>query len=397
MLPPENLKTLLCGLFVAAALAFVSPTAAQEDQQEKLENIEQEIATSKALQEELKRKSEQAAKDAQTISSDLVVLAREIQEQEEKVTANERDLVVLNKQIADKITEIQKGNKNIVQTLAALQRLSQRPPEYVIMRPAEAVETVRSASLLTTALPEIERRTNIIRADVEELNRLKADLSSQKIALSENLDQLQARNNTLEGLQAEKRNLYSSLKKDAGKESQKIERLAREAKDLESLIANLEREMRDEGITALPTPPIPESTSFAKAKGFLPYPARGKLGLRFGDKIPAGTAKGIHILTRPGAQVIAPFDGRVIYAGPFRAYGNLLIIAHGDGYHTLLAGLSNINSLVGQWILAGEPVGSMPKTRLATISGQVMAPSPELYLELRRKGKPINPLPWLKK
>ena len=394
---PENklLPHLAC--LCVAGFVFAAPVIAQEDEQEKLENLEQEIEATKARQQELNEQAEQAANEAQGISTQIVTLAREIQAQEDKATGIENELMVLNRQIADKTTDIQESNKDMAHTLAALQRLSQRPPEFVIIRPAEAVETVRSASLLTTALPEIKKRTDAIRADVEELNDMKAELSVQKLALSENLDQLQTRNNQLEKLQTNKRSLYASLKKDAVQESQKIERLARQAKDLESLIASLEKELENEGITALPTPSIPENTSFAKAKGSLPFPARGNLGLRFGDKIPAGTAKGIRILTRPGAQVIAPFDGRVIYAGPFRAYGNLLIIAHGDGYHTLLAGLNNINSLVGQWVLAGEPVGSMPKTRLATTSGQVMAPSPELYLELRRNGEPVNPLPWLKK
>ena len=95
--------------------------------------------------------------------------------------------------------------------------------------------------------------------------------------------------------------------------------------------------------------------------------------------------------------IAAPFDGRVIYAGQFRTYGRLLIIAHGEGYHTLLAGLGKIDALVGQWVLAGEPVGSMARTRLASADGSTAGPSPELYLEIRKAGEPINPLPWLKK
>lgn len=393
-----NKKRIFTAAFCIAVICIPLHLAhSQDTEKEKLETLEHEIEASKTRQKQLDQKAKQAAKDAQAIASELITLAQKIQMQEDKATAIEQELNVLNKQIADKIAEIQSGNKDMAHTLAALQRLSQRPLEYLIVRPAEAVDTVRSASLLAMTLPEIERRTDIIRVNVEELNSMKEELSVQKYALSENLNQLQVKNRDLESLQAEKRSLYLSFKKNVEQESQKIERLAREAKDLESLIANLEKEITDQGITALPTPSIPESTSFAEAKGSLPYPARGELGLHFGDKIPVGTAKGIRIRTRPGAQVIAPFDGRVIYAGPFRTYGNLLIIAHGDGYHTLLAGLNNINSLVGQWVLAGEPVGSMPETKLATASGQMMAPLPELYMEVRRNGEPINPLTWLKK
>ncbi len=129
----------------------------------------------------------------------------------------------------------------------------------------------------------------------------------------------------------------------------------------------------------------------------MPFPAAGEVVLRFGDNQPAGNAQGIRIRTLSGGQVIAPFDGRIIYAGVFRNYGQLLIIAHGDGYHTLLAGLGRIDGLVGQWVLAGEPLGIMPQTRLASTESDVSPGGPELYLEIRRRGTPVNPLPWLTK
>jgi septal ring factor EnvC (AmiA/AmiB activator) len=90
--------------------------------------------------------------------------------------------------------------------------------------------------------------------------------------------------------------------------------------------------------------------------------------------------------TRPGAQVVAHFDGRVVFAGRFRSYGLILIIDHGGGYHTLLAGLARVDIVVNQWLLGGEPIGAMSSTQ---------SRSTRLYLEIRRRGQPINPLPWL--
>jgi len=98
------------------------------------------------------------------------------------------------------------------------------------------------------------------------------------------------------------------------------------------------------------------------------------------------TSKGISIATVEGAQVVAPYAGRVVYAGAFRGYGQLLIIEHGEGYHSLMAGLTRIDSVIGQWVLAGEPIGVM---------GRAESENPSLYVELRRNGRPINPLPWL--
>ncbi len=124
-------------------------------------------------------------------------------------------------------------------------------------------------------------------------------------------------------------------------------------------------------------------------------PARGQLVERFGDQTVTGTAKGIRLRTRTGAQVVAPSDGRVVFAGPFRKYGQLLIIEHGEGYISLLAGMSRLDGVVGQWILAGEPVGVMKNSHARRNVAASSDKAPELYIEIRRFGEPINPLPWL--
>ena len=117
-------------------------------------------------------------------------------------------------------------------------------------------------------------------------------------------------------------------------------------------------------------------------------PVRGQLVLAYGQRALGAdsVSKGISIQTRTQAQVVAPYDGQVVYAGKFRGYGQILIIEHDGRYHTLLAGLERIDAVVGQWILAGEPIGVM---------GSPQERSPELYLEFRHAGQPVNPLPWL--
>ncbi|HEY1720805.1 MAG TPA: peptidoglycan DD-metalloendopeptidase family protein [Magnetospirillaceae bacterium] len=129
-----------------------------------------------------------------------------------------------------------------------------------------------------------------------------------------------------------------------------------------------------------------ELRPFSHAEGKMPFPARGHVVIHFGQAGDGGLpAKGITIETRAGAQVVTPYDGDVVFAGPFRGYGLLLIIEHAEGYHTLLAGMARIDSAVGQRLVAGEPVGVM----------DVSEDKPLLYVELRHSGQPINPLPWL--
>ena len=126
---------------------------------------------------------------------------------------------------------------------------------------------------------------------------------------------------------------------------------------------------------------------FSKIRGRLRLPAQGNWVGKYGESTGFGPrAQGITLQTRRGAQVVAPYDGKVVFAGPFRKYGLILIISHGEGYHTLLAGLTTLQAVVGQTLLTGEPVGRMGG-----------AAKRSLYVELRRKGVAINPNPWWSK
>lgn len=128
--------------------------------------------------------------------------------------------------------------------------------------------------------------------------------------------------------------------------------------------------------------------TFTLAHGRMTPPARGPVVRDFDTVNELGVAvKGITYRTRDAAQVVAPYDGQVVFAESFRGYGLLLIIDHGEGYHSLLAGMERIDATVGQRLLAGEPVGVMGRTG----DGE----GPGLYVELRRNGQPINPLPWM--
>src|SRR5690606_29648530 len=134
--------------------------------------------------------------------------------------------------------------------------------------------------------------------------------------------------------------------------------------------------------------------AFPKNLANLTSPASGPVVRRFGAKTDTtGTMKGVEIETRPGAQIVATFDGQIVFEGPFRGYGQILIIEHGGGYHTVLAGLDRVVVQVGQWLKAGEPIGRMGaigRNEDGTESGR-----PRLYVEVRRDGEPVDPAPMV--
>ncbi len=139
---------------------------------------------------------------------------------------------------------------------------------------------------------------------------------------------------------------------------------------------------------------IKPAVPFHLAKQKLPRPTSGRLVLNYAEKTQYNArSKGIVFETRHGAQITSPCDGWIVYAGPFRSYGQLLIINAGGGYHILLAGLSRIDVQPGQFVLAAEPVGTMSEVP-PTVKNKSSDTAPVLYVEFRKDGRPIDPAPW---
>lgn len=381
-------------LAVVAAALFVGVQASAEEKdqtQDQLQAVEKRIGESEARRAELAEKADAAAQELRAIGTELVRRTKRVQHQEDLVTNLETRVRELNRQTGEKQAALSGTSQSLAETLAALQRLGQRPPELLLVKPGKATDAVRSAAALSQVLPELQRQADAIRAQIEDLARLRQDLSDERRELDKRMSALAREVTDLDRLKRRREAARGNLLARAVDESRRIERLAREARDLRGLLARLQDSDAGDAVET-----VPGGRSFASARGSLALPARGKLVMRFGAPTPAGDSKGIRILTRQGAQVVAPFDGRVVFSGQFRSYGQLLIIAHGGGYHTLLAGMERIEGVVGQWLLAGEPVGVMGDGLSGAGSGeQGGKAAPELYLEIRRNGDPVNPLPWL--
>ncbi|MFZ1681596.1 MAG: peptidoglycan DD-metalloendopeptidase family protein, partial [Rhizobiaceae bacterium] len=177
--------------------------------------------------------------------------------------------------------------------------------------------------------------------------------------------------------------------------------LAARATTLKDLLDNIdalvEARARARDAANLPAPgTLLSATPFSAMTGRLALPVAGRLARRFGEMDGAGAhSLGDTVQTQSGAIVTAPSDGTVLFSGPFRSYGQLLIVDAGGGYHVVLAGMANLSVSPGQSVLAGEPVGRMGETRLASaaaLSGDKQMPV--LYVEFRKDGKPVDPAPW---
>ncbi|MDF1748196.1 MAG: peptidoglycan DD-metalloendopeptidase family protein [Alphaproteobacteria bacterium] len=309
------------------------------------------------------------------------------------------------------------------------------------------MEAVRGSILLRAAIPVIGQRAAVLREDLAALNAVQEDMNNKLARLSQEDQTLTQDRATIESLLEKKRALYEQTSQASRETNERLRRLTEKSASLKELMAALESERKAreaeevaqqkaeqearnsaqaKATLALPTPTAPPSEPATKSEpetqmaalpslptrkpdGIRPFPdegvvtapAVGSLVVQYGQETTFGqTSKGIVIATRPRASVLSPFDGKIVFAGPFRDLGQVLIIEHDGGYHTVLAGFQRIDVAAGNWVLAGEPIGLMPKEN-STVSESAVGSKtssgnrPQLYMELRRGGQPVNPLRWI--
>ncbi len=416
------MKIVWATLFVFALSIFDGAFAAPVSQQD-LEFVQKQVKQQSDKQKKLQAESTQIDRDLAKISKDMVVKARQIQNIEEQTSNMEKEVLRLQEELKTLEESFSAEDKNLIGTLYALQNLALKPTEALFVQPLQPVEIIRSAMLLRETVPFLAEEANAIKRKLNEISQKKQSIEKQMVKIAANKSDLEKEHAQMRKLMSQKSDKNKQLKSQTQETQKRIKQLADQAKDIKELLDKLERERqawlkmekarreqkmrerqeleayrleseetqktadtRSDDLIKFKSSAITGSAKgFSKAKGKLSKPARGPIAVSYGEETSKGvTSKGISIATRPQAQVISPYDGGVIFAGPFRGYGKLIIIEHGEGYMSLLAGMDSIDCEVGQVLLAGEPVGQMPNDNDA-----------HLYVELRKDNKPIDPRAWI--
>lgn len=387
----------------------------------KLKLIEQELVDHQARELLLREQAAQLSAEVLALKKQLVNAAAQVQRREGDVTASEDRLDGLVAAQAVLGAKLKTRRKDMTETLAALQRLDRNPPPALAIQPDDTVAAMRSAMLLSALVPQLEAEANELRTRIEELRLLRASILSERTVLQSANVGLSKERQKLERLLAAKQLAETNAKKQAAQEAREVARLSKEATTLGDLIAKLEAraaarlpvsrpptrtnkpndgqeetpEQKNTQIASLPPLFSGQVHRFSQARGQLSFPAQGQLVKKYGARDENGAkTQGITLETRPRAQITSPFDGEIAFAGPFRRYGQLLILKVGEGYHLLLAGMAQIDGSVGQKVLAGEPIGIMPKKPAKSARKGAASQRPALYIEFRKNGTPVNPAPW---
>lgn len=388
---------------LAALVACLALSSLGIEAQERrdLEKLERQIESGRKQRNTLQKQQQSIEQDLARLRADLIRAARSAQEHEALLNKLEAKIPELEKEAASRATQLEARRRQMTGTLAALERLSRNPPHALLLSGGTPVEVVRSVLLLRAAVPQLQSRAEALRGELEKIASIQDELDQRRRQIRQAGKELELERERLNVLMKHKGTLRRRTAEESRRVDERLASLDRKARNLRDLFSQVEEHNRRKREAPQPAAPKPELRPEAAlpdssvrpeglrtadpVQGSMTLPARGRLVEGFGTSTTAGNvAKGATFETRAGAQVVAPYDGKVAFAGAFRGYGQILIMEHGDAYHTLLAGLKRVDVGVGQWLLAGEPVGIMGSQEAG----------PRLYVELRRKGLPVNPLPW---
>jgi murein hydrolase activator len=445
-----------------AAQQPASPEVIKQREQE-LDSLRAEQQQAAEAAQKLAAENEMLSEDRRKLTASLVEGATRIRTDEERVTAAETRMHELEGSEAAIRKSLTGRRAVIAEVLAALQRIGHHPPPAVFAGAQDALESIRTAMSLGAVLPGMRVETETLMTELAGLVRVRQDLAVERDRQASEIAELGAAQKRMSALVEERQKRQAEVEHAMDEERQRVLALARQADNLKDLIAKLEQGVDSArqaarlaarppeeskpsdtkigpGVAKDPTRLAP-AVAFAAAKGTLLLPANGVKLKEFGAADRAGgTEKGVSMATRAGAQVTAPSDGWVVYAAPYRSYGQLLILNVGGGYHVLLAGMERITVDLGQFVLTGEPIAVMgngtqvasatqaasttaastttastnisastnPLTKMtsASDSGSPTSGSPTsgvltagttrpvLYIEFRKDGSPVDPAPW---
>ncbi|WP_420402797.1 murein hydrolase activator EnvC family protein [Nisaea sp.] len=401
------------------------PLPDPEQLDENLKKVERALEQGSARKRDLDQLADSVESELQRLRQALVVAAEATQEREAELTAVESKLDQLKTERETSLGSLAVKKQQLARVSGALRRLAARPPVAMIASPADPLDTVHTAMLLGAVLPDLQLEAARLSAEIARHAAVEREIREEQERLAAAGAALEEERRRVAALLDAKQAARESMAAERTAVADRLNELAASARDLRDLMQRVEQHRansdsarkrlnsivggggqpsEESAVAPGATPPsagppsagvtdfvakLPSGPGIASNKGDLTYPAAGRISQRFGAANALGlTERGVVIATREQAQVVAPFDGKVIYAGPFRGYGQIVMIEHGDDYLTLMAGMSSVDVQVGQGVLAGEPVARMGP------AGTGAEGTEGLYVEFRHNGAPIDPLPW---
>ena len=387
-------KLSFLGALLLTPIALLAQTAAPT-----LAEHRQALVRARAQGEEARKRSEtleasarQSDAAADKTRNQIAALAARIQQSEADLRAGEARIGIIVAMQQTQTHRLAGRQRPIVRLTAALQQIARRAPILTLVEPGSVADAVHRRILLARAMPIVLANTRGLRTEIARSNELRASAEAARGALARTRDGLAAHQRTLAMLEQRQRVASRDLKASASLETERALAMGEEARDIGDLMAQIEDAavVRDK-LIGLPgpvprparpddsAPPTERIAATSTAAPTYRLPVVGDVVTGFGEVSDSGVrARGLTIATGPAATVVAPATGRVAFAGPFKGYGQIVIVEHGGGWTSLIANLDKVSAQVGDQLRQGDPLGTAGSGR------------PRVILELRRQERPVD-------
>lgn len=352
--------------------AIAAPSTASE--------AREALAVARAQQRNARQRAERLARQETTAReasssaiTDAAMLAARVQQAEAGLAAAQARLALVERQRRTLQRDFARRQQPLARLTGALETMSRRPLVLAALRPGSLRDIVHTRAVLGSALPVVRERTTALRGDLARAKGLAAQHREIVQEKRQGEGRLRARQQNVLAMAEEQRIRAEQASAGSMREARRAAGLAQEAFTLDALVVRLAQGERMD--TAV------KGTVQARSDRTYALPVTGRVISRFGEKTDAGgRTSGIAIEARPEALVVAPASGRVAFAGAYEGYETIVIIAHPDGATSLVTGMNGASVGTGQTVVQGSPIGRAPA-----------APS-RIGLELRRGGRPVDPL-----
>ncbi|KLI64774.1 murein hydrolase activator EnvC family protein [Aurantiacibacter marinus] len=384
-------------LFAAAASAQRGPVFdSAGDTRAALAQALEERSAAQARSERLEAEAEQAEDAADRAAREAAAVAARIQQAEAGIAAARARMAMVDRERTDLREVLGQEQHPLIRLTAALQQFSRRPVALSLLRPGEVRDVVYLRAMLHNAVPQVQESTAGLRGQIARAASLRREAANAAEALRAEEVMLGTRREELAELETEARLAARAAGGEANREAERALALTEQVRDLDGLVDELDRAGRlRERLAALPGPKMrpaapeaavadasPVSSAVPARSAPSPYilPVSGRTVTGFGAPQESGLSQGITLAPIAGAQVVSPAAGRIAFSGPYRGYGQIVIIEHVGGWTSLITGLARSDVQVGTDVVGGAPLGIAGPGR------------PTVSLELRRSGEPVNPL-----
>lgn len=427
--PTQTLAQTLAQTPTQIPAATAAPAAPVDDALDKtqtqLRGVQDTLDASAAQRRKIEAEVESLRADRARLTAALLDTGAKVRAAQTRQNEDESKLAGLTVKENTLRQTLDSRREVLAQVLAALQRIGRKPPPAVLVRPEDMLAAIHTSILLGAVLPQMAQQAQALADDLKKLVDLRNSIASERDNLSKDVASLNLESAHLDALVKARQAAQNESEAALAAEQKRSTQLAAQARNLQDLIQKMEKNidaariasdkarksdelLKDpaareaEKVTKLAnnasanTERLAPAVSFVSTKGSLDLPVSGQLTKNFGDNNGfGGTEKGVSVATAPNSTVFSPVDSWVLYAGPYRTYGQLIILNAGEGYYIVMAGMQQTDVRVGQFVLAGEPVGKMGGELVHTAASLAIGANvPILYIEFRKDGSAIDPGPW---